>query len=84
MAKNTFLFLHFSRDFHFGPYLLFSLLLVLILKKNFILILTITHLTEISYVTNGLTYVTNSLTVNADISIKIILKKLFTFLKIPP
>ena len=37
-----------------------------------------------SYVTNGLIYVTNGLTVNADVSIKIILKKLFTFLKMPP
>ena len=42
-----------------------------------VLVPTVTHLTKISYVTNGPT-------VNADMSIKIILKKLFTFLKMPP
>ena len=36
----------------------------------------VTHLTEISYVTNGPT-------VNTDVSIKIILKKIFVFLKMP-
>ena len=39
---------------------------------------------EMSYVTNGLTYMTNGLTVNANVFIKIILKKLFTFLKMLP
>ena len=40
----------------------------------FVLVPTVTHLTEISYVANGPT-------VNTDVSIKIILKKIFTFLK---
>ena len=39
-----------------------------------VLVLAVTHLTEISYVANGPT-------VNADVSIKIILKKIFAFLK---
>ena len=41
-----------------------------------ILVLAVTHLTEISYVANGPT-------INADVSIKIILKKIFAFLKMP-
>ena len=43
---------------------------------RFVLVFIVTHLTEISYVAN-------IPTVNADVSIKIILKKLFTFLKMP-
>ena len=42
----------------------------------FVLVPTVTHLTEISYMANGPT-------VNADVSIKIILKKIFAFLKMP-
>ena len=41
-----------------------------------VMVPAITHLIEISYVANGLI-------VNADVSIKIILKKIFAFLKMP-
>ena len=41
-----------------------------------VLVLAVTHLIEISYVANGPI-------VNADMSIKIILKKIFAFLKMP-
>ena len=41
-----------------------------------VLVSAVTHLTEISYVANGST-------VNADVSIKIIIKRIFVFLKMP-
>ena len=41
-----------------------------------VLVSTVTHLIEIFYVSNGST-------VNTDVFIKIILKKIFAFLKMP-
>ena len=66
----------FSGDSHFSFYILFLPLLVSILKTLPVLVPVVTHLTEISYVANGST-------VNANVSIKIILKKIFAFLKMP-
>ena len=61
-----------SGDFHFSPYILFLLLLVPILKTLPVLVPVVTYLTKIFYVAN-------SPTVNADVSIKIILKKYLHF-----
>ena len=75
MQKKHILVPTFSGDSHFNPYILFLPLLVHILK-NASRFPAITHLTKKSYVANDLT-------VNADVSIKIILKKIFAFLKMP-
>ena len=62
----------FSTNFHFSTDFLFLLLLVSILKTLPVLVLVVTHLTEISYMANDPT-------INANVSIKIILKKIYIF-----
>ena len=70
LAKNTFWSLHFQSIPVLGPKFFFLPLLVPILKNASVLVPAVTHLTEISYVANGPT-------VNASVSIKIILKNIY-------
>ena len=64
-----FCFLIFWPYFYFGLYYFILQLLVPKIRKHFILVSTVIHLTEISYMPTRIQY----LTINADMAIKIII-----------